>query len=91
MTHQEWTARTREAALLRVLDRFAHTAHAADQLLDSHRAPIELAPLIPGCRSQAPADIPAVTDGLDAEHRNLLTAQSAAVAQAPRTTTWQLV
>ncbi|MGW7542997.1 ATP-binding protein [Streptomyces sp. NPDC054770] len=81
---------TREAALGRVLDFYTHTAYAADQLLDSHRAPIQLAPPAPGCHPEAPADIPAAMDWFDAEHRNLLAAQGAAVAHAAHRTAWQL-
>ncbi|MCG7203588.1 ATP-binding protein [Streptomyces arenae] len=83
-------AGTRGAALRRVLDFYLRTAYAADRLLDSHREPIELAPPAPGCHPRELADIPAAMDWFDAEHRNLLAAQGAAVAAAGHRTAWQL-
>lgn len=80
----------RTAALRRVLDFYTHTAYAAARLLDAHRDPIELAPPVPACHPQAPADIPAAMDWFDTEHRNLLAAQRTAVTQALHRTAWQL-
>ncbi|MFD5074438.1 ATP-binding protein [Streptomyces sp. NPDC058371] len=81
---------TRTAALRRVLDFYTHTAYAAACLLDSHRAPIELAAPVATCSPQAVGDIPAAMDWFDAEHGNLLAAQRAAAAHAFHVTAWQL-
>ncbi|MGC0344232.1 ATP-binding protein [Streptomyces sp. SLBN-8D4] len=81
---------TRTAALLRVLDFYTHTAHAAAHLLDSHREPIELAPPVPACHPQILTDIPAAMDWFEAEHRNLLAAQRTCAARALNDTAWKL-
>ena len=47
--HHDQSEDSRDTALRRLVDFYLHTAHAADRLLDPHRAPIELDPPVPGC------------------------------------------
>jgi tetratricopeptide (TPR) repeat protein len=68
----------REAALRRVVDFCAHTAFAADRLLNPHRPPIRLDPPTPGCLPRPLPDDTAALTWFDTEHPCLLAAQHTA-------------
>ncbi|HEX6346569.1 AfsR/SARP family transcriptional regulator, partial [Umezawaea sp.] len=70
----------RRAALDRVVDFYLHTAHAADRLLDPHRAPVRLDPPTPGTHPHPLADLPAALAWLEDHHPHLLAAQQTAAA-----------
>jgi tetratricopeptide (TPR) repeat protein/transcriptional regulator with XRE-family HTH domain len=87
---REHTPGQRDAALRRVLDFYAHTAHDADHQLHPYRKPVGLEPNTSGDRTHAPADEPAAMAWFRAEHLNLLAAQRSAAAHARHRTAWQL-
>lgn len=80
----------RADALRRIADYYLHTAHAGQCLLDSHRPPIDIAPLVDGCRPHRPADQAAALAWFDIEHSCLLATQHMAAGRGWRVTVWQL-
>jgi tetratricopeptide (TPR) repeat protein len=68
------TAEEREAALLRMLDHYLHTAHAADRLLYEYRVPLPVEPAGPGVTTVEVSDPDRAMAWLVAEHTNLLAA-----------------
>ncbi|CCH29668.1 BTAD domain-containing putative transcriptional regulator [Actinosynnema sp. NPDC047251] len=82
--------RTRLAGLRRVLDFYAHTAHAAAVLLHPDRPAIHREPPAPGVRPQPVPDVPAAVAWFDAEHRALLAAQRTAEAAGWHRLVWLL-
>jgi nucleoside phosphorylase/tetratricopeptide (TPR) repeat protein len=69
-----------EAALVRVLDFYLHTAHAADRLLDPHRPLLHLGPPAVGVCPHPLPNAEAAMVWLHAEHATLLDAQRVALA-----------
>jgi tetratricopeptide (TPR) repeat protein len=84
------TDQTRNAALRRVLDFYSHTAHAADYVLDPHRAPIEVDPRAPGTHLFPLPDVAATLAWFDTERLNLLAAQHMATTHRLPRTVWLL-
>ncbi|MFD9738385.1 BTAD domain-containing putative transcriptional regulator [Umezawaea sp. NPDC059074] len=87
---RDLTEREREDALRRLLDFHAHTARAADRLLNPHRQPIDLDPPAPGVHLHPVADVPAALAWFDREHACLLAVHRAAVAHAWHPAVWNL-
>ncbi|WP_338019514.1 AfsR/SARP family transcriptional regulator [Saccharothrix deserti] len=81
-------ADVRDAASLRLVEFYIHTAYAGDRLLAPHRTPITLPP--PGCPPQNLADAAAAMAWFDAEHANLLAVQRAAAEQGRHGHVWRL-
>lgn len=67
-------AAEREAALLRMLDHYLHTAHAADRLLYPYRAPLSIDSPAAAVTTAEPADPDGAMAWFVAEHPNLLAA-----------------
>ncbi|HVQ95048.1 MAG TPA: BTAD domain-containing putative transcriptional regulator [Mycobacteriales bacterium] len=86
------TDREREAATVRLLDHYVHTAHSADRQLSPARDPIQvpLAPPTPGVTPEQPIDEQAAIVWLDAERPVLLAAQQRAAAAGRDAHAWQL-
>ncbi|WP_238598489.1 AfsR/SARP family transcriptional regulator [Saccharothrix sp. ALI-22-I] len=80
----------REAALVRVMDFYLHTAHTADRLLNSHRPLVQLDPPAPGVHPHPLLDAASAMAWLDAEHATLLVTQRAAVALGRHHVVWHL-
>jgi tetratricopeptide (TPR) repeat protein len=83
-------AEAREAALLRVIDFYLHTAHAAAHLVHRHRVDIQLDTAAPGSRPHPPADEAAAMAWFDTEHPCLLAIQHTASALGRGQAVWQL-
>jgi tetratricopeptide (TPR) repeat protein/transcriptional regulator with XRE-family HTH domain len=82
----------RRAALVRLLDHYTHTAHAADRLLSPLRGPIPLplaAPAAGACPERLP-DLGHAAAWLAAEHQVLLAALRHAADAGLDLHTWQL-
>ncbi|MEV6446496.1 BTAD domain-containing putative transcriptional regulator [Amycolatopsis sp. NPDC051716] len=79
-----------DAALHRVLDFYAHTAHNAGLLLGSHHDPVRLAPPVPGTHRQPMPDAAAAMAWFDAERAALLAAQQTASHHHLHHTVWGL-
>ena len=86
----ELSRETQEAALLRLVDFYLHTAYAADQLLDPHRVDVEPEPPVPGCTPLAISSIEDAMAWFDAEHDCLIAVQQLAAQQDWPRRTWQL-
>jgi DNA-binding SARP family transcriptional activator/tetratricopeptide (TPR) repeat protein len=80
----------REAALLRLVDFYLHSAYAADRLLDAVRVDIELGSPAPGCEPLRHTSAAEATAWLDAEQGNLLAAQQLAAQHDWPDKVWQL-
>jgi tetratricopeptide (TPR) repeat protein/transcriptional regulator with XRE-family HTH domain len=80
---------TRLAALTRLLDHYAYTAHAGDRLLNPHRDPILLPPTRPECPEE-PGNAEKATDWFAAELPVLRAAIGFAAANGYDTHAWQL-
>ncbi|WP_415362369.1 BTAD domain-containing putative transcriptional regulator [Saccharothrix sp. BKS2] len=80
----------RDAALRRVIDFYAHTAHTADLLLDVHHRPVGLAPPTSVAHPHPLPDAAAATAWFDAERTTLLEAQHLAALQRDHRTVWWL-
>ncbi|MGN9908290.1 BTAD domain-containing putative transcriptional regulator [Phytohabitans sp. LJ34] len=80
----------RQAAVLRVLDHYLHTAYTAARLLYSARDPIDLAPAQPGVVPESLDSVEQAMEWFVAEHTVLLAAVDRAVAAELDTHTWQL-
>jgi DNA-binding SARP family transcriptional activator/predicted transcriptional regulator len=76
--HSDLSDEVRKAAFERVVDSYLDTAHAADQLLDPHRAPVRLGSPVPGVVPHPPTDTAAALAWFDTERANLIAAQHAA-------------
>jgi DNA-binding SARP family transcriptional activator/Tfp pilus assembly protein PilF len=63
-----------DTALRRVVDFYAHTAEAANRLLDPYEACVTMGQPVPGCHPQRLDDHPAAMAWLDAEYANVLAA-----------------
>jgi DNA-binding SARP family transcriptional activator/tetratricopeptide (TPR) repeat protein len=92
LTHTVDTEDEREAATVRLLDHYTHTAHTADRHLDpaSDPIPVPLAPPAPGVVPEQPADQQAAIEWLDAERPVLLATQQLAAGAGRDTHAWQL-
>jgi DNA-binding SARP family transcriptional activator/tetratricopeptide (TPR) repeat protein len=86
----ELSRETQEAALLRLVDFYLHTAYAADRLLDPHRVDIEPEPSAPGCTPLAISSIQDAMAWFDAEHDCLIAVQQLAAQRDWPRRTWQL-
>jgi tetratricopeptide (TPR) repeat protein/transcriptional regulator with XRE-family HTH domain len=84
------TRRQRQAASLRALDHYLHTAHAADQLLHPYREPMTLGPPAPGVTPVLPADHDQGLAWFVAERPVLLAAVGHAAETGLDTHAWQL-
>lgn len=80
----------REAALVRVVDFYLHTTHAADCVLNPARPPLGLDPPAPGVRPHPLPDVTAAMAWLEAEHTTLLAVQRAAAASGRHQVVWHL-
>ncbi|GAA1308877.1 AfsR/SARP family transcriptional regulator [Saccharothrix xinjiangensis] len=80
----------RETALVRVLDFHLHTALAADRVLDPNRPVVRPDPPAPDVHPLLPADFPAATAWLTAEHATILATQRAAAALGRHHVVWHL-
>ncbi|GAA2605012.1 AfsR/SARP family transcriptional regulator [Paractinoplanes durhamensis] len=80
-----------DAARLRVLDHYLHTAYAADRRLYPARDPVSLAAPGPAVRPESFADERAALDWFAAEHATLLAAIDHAAAHGLDAHAWQLV
>ena len=87
---RDHTPADRQAALLRAVDFYTHTAYAADRLLDPNRAPIRLAPPTADVSPHDLADDPAAMAWFQAEHPNLLAAHEVAATRHWHAAVWQL-
>ncbi|MEU0248342.1 BTAD domain-containing putative transcriptional regulator [Streptomyces sp. NPDC006235] len=76
---REDSATGSDDALLRLIDSYLHTAHAAAGHLDPHRDRIPLAPARPGAAPEEPADLAAALAWFTVEHLVLLDAVDMAV------------
>ncbi|MCC8246438.1 ATP-binding protein [Saccharothrix luteola] len=72
----------REAALVRVVDFYLHTARAAAVLLNPHVETVHQDPPTPDVRAHALPDVASALGWLEAEHANLLAAQKTAATGA---------
>lgn len=79
-----------EAALIRVMDFYSHTAHAADRLLDPHRPLLPPQPAAAGVDPLPLPDAAAAMTWLEAEHATLLATQRIAVALGRHHVVWHL-
>jgi DNA-binding SARP family transcriptional activator/tetratricopeptide (TPR) repeat protein len=86
----ELSRETQEAALLRLVDFYLHTAYAADKLLDPHRVDVEPEPPAPGCTPLAISSIEDAMAWFDAEHDCLIAVQQLAAQQDWPRRAWQL-
>jgi tetratricopeptide (TPR) repeat protein len=92
LTHTEDTDQEREAATVRLLDHYTHTAHTADRHLypASDPIPVPLTPPAPGATPEQLTDQQAATAWLDAELPVLLAAQQLAAGAGWDSHAWQL-
>ncbi|WP_370964736.1 tetratricopeptide repeat protein [Amycolatopsis sp. cg9] len=88
--HTTLPEQAREAALTRVGDFHLHTAHAADRLLDPHRALVRIGAPAPGVHPHPLPDTTAALVWLDAEHATLLATQRTAATLGHHHTVWHL-
>ncbi|WP_240507290.1 AfsR/SARP family transcriptional regulator [Streptomyces kanamyceticus] len=77
-------------ALLRLVDFYLHTAHAAASHLDPHRDRIPMAPARPGAMPEEPADLGAALAWFTVEHPVLLDAVDTAVGADHDRRAWLL-
>lgn len=80
----------RRAGVLRVLDHYVHTAHAADRLLIPARDPIRLDAPAAGSHPEVPAGREQALAWFQREHRVLLAAVRTAAEEGFGTHAWQL-
>jgi tetratricopeptide (TPR) repeat protein len=82
----------RQAATIRLVDHYVHTAHAAERILNSYREPmcLPLAPPSPGTAPERPATTEAATAWLVTERPVLLATLRQAADTGPDTHVWQL-
>ncbi|MFJ4768156.1 AfsR/SARP family transcriptional regulator [Streptomyces uncialis] len=87
-------ARTRRAALGRLLDHYAASAHAADRVLAPHRDPLDSAPASPGAGAVTPPDHGRAMEWFGAERPVLVAAVELAAREGfdaqVRELTWAL-
>jgi DNA-binding SARP family transcriptional activator/Tfp pilus assembly protein PilF len=76
--HAEESENSREEALRRMCDFYAHASYTADRVLHPHRPDLKPDSPTDGLHIRAFADIPAAMAWFEAEHTNLLAAQRAA-------------
>jgi hypothetical protein len=88
--HPDLTGDARTAALRRLLDFYAHTAHLANQLLDPHQPPVRVAPAEPATGPDPLPDAAAAMSWFTAEHRNLLAGLHTAAGRDWHDTVWRL-
>ncbi|MFD4501894.1 BTAD domain-containing putative transcriptional regulator [Streptomyces sp. NPDC058457] len=86
------TADETRAAGDRVFGHYLHSAHSADRMLDPHRDPIALPPVVPGVSPEHAADHGAALAWFTAEHPVLLAVvhRSGTATRAPDAPIWQL-
>jgi transcriptional regulator with XRE-family HTH domain len=80
----------RRSAVVRLVDHYLHTAHAADRLLHPARRPIALAPARPGVTVDRFAGISQALAWFEAEHQVLLAVITLAAGNGLDAQTWQL-
>jgi len=83
-------AAEREAALVRMLDHYVHTAYAADRLLYPYRAPLAVDPPSARVVTAGLADPDSAMAWFVAEHQNLLSAITLATATGHDTYVYRL-
>jgi DNA-binding SARP family transcriptional activator/tetratricopeptide (TPR) repeat protein len=81
---------TRHDALHRVIDFYLHTAHHGSQLLEHHDPPINIDEPMTGCIPSPLTDETAAMAWFDANHNNILAAQTAAEKAGWDKAVWQL-
>jgi DNA-binding SARP family transcriptional activator/tetratricopeptide (TPR) repeat protein len=84
------TAAERRAALVRLLDHYVHTGHAADRCLMPARTPIALSPAATGAVTEPPAGSRESADWAHAESENLVEAIRLARDGGLDSHVWQL-
>lgn len=90
LAERETEAVDRARASERVIEFYAHTAHAAHRLLEPHEIFLALRPPLPGC---LPLEFGSQSDALawlTAEHACLMAAQATACQERPSWAGWQL-
>ncbi|MEV6644518.1 BTAD domain-containing putative transcriptional regulator [Amycolatopsis sp. NPDC051371] len=87
---QQLPDEVRESALLRVLNFYTHTAHAADRLLHPYRDEIALEPPVPGVRLQPLPDTAAALEWFDIEYPALQAAEHIAGGHGWQRLVWHL-
>jgi DNA-binding SARP family transcriptional activator/Tfp pilus assembly protein PilF len=90
LAHTTEAEQQRQAAVLRALDHYVHSAHAAARLLNPHRDQITLPPPRPGVTPEDPADHERAMAWFTAEHLVLVAAVDYAASTGHDTHTWQL-
>jgi tetratricopeptide (TPR) repeat protein len=90
IAHTTLPEEMREAALTRAEDFHLHTTHAADRLLDPHRALVRPEPPAPGVHPHPLPDTAAALAWLQAEHATLLATQRTAATLGHHHTVWHL-
>ncbi|XVS66432.1 BTAD domain-containing putative transcriptional regulator [Actinosynnema sp. CA-299493] len=88
--HHTLSEPERHAALERIIDFYLHTAHAADRLLNPHRAPVRLDPPASGTQPHPLPDHSAALSWLDVHHLHLLAVQQTAAAHRRHQAVWQV-
>ena len=88
--YEDVPERERTPAVARLIEFYAHSAHAGERLLDPFRTPIELSPPSPGCSPRPPTDVVAALDWFTTEHACLLAVLKHCVAEGDHRATWQL-
>lgn len=81
---------TRDGVLLRVLDHYLHTSHAASRLLTPTRVPIAVGTPAPGVTPEGPADLAQAASWYSAEHAVLLAVVRHAARKGFDEHCWQL-
>lgn len=81
-----------QAAEDRLFGHYLHSAHLADRMLDPHRDPIALPPVVPGVSPEHAADHSTALAWFTAEHPVLLAVvhRSGTATRAPGAPVWQL-
>jgi DNA-binding SARP family transcriptional activator/Tfp pilus assembly protein PilF len=92
LAHSTDSDQERDAAIVRLLDHYNHTAHTATRHLNPARDPIPvpLRPSAPGATPEPLTDYDAASGWLDAEQPVLLAAQRLAADAGRDTHAWQL-
>ena len=87
---RDHTPSERDAARRRVLDFYVHTAGNADRVLNPHRPHVRLDPPLPGVHPHELSDDSAAMAWFEAEHLNLLGAQTSAAVRHWHAGVWHL-
>jgi tetratricopeptide (TPR) repeat protein len=90
LAHTSLSDDERDAALLRMLDFYLHTAYNAAQLLDANTRSVRIVPHQGNCQPQGFPDVSAALAWLEREHTCLLALQHIAAIRDRRQAVWQL-